>query len=51
MAVGMKMNPKTKAILDFRMRPFGLASYYDAFRAVREYTLKDVAGEIRCPCW
>jgi hypothetical protein len=49
MAVGMKMNPKTKTILDFRMRPFGFASYYDAFRAVREYNLKDVAGEIRCP--
>jgi hypothetical protein len=49
MAVSMKMNPKTKTILDFRMRPFGLASYYDAFRALREYNLKDAAGEIRCP--
>jgi len=49
MAVGLKLNPKAKIMLDFRMRPYGFSSYYDAFRAAREYNMKDVAGQIRCP--
>ena len=31
------------------MRPYGMKSYYDAFRAVREYHLAEVAPRIRCP--
>jgi len=49
MAMGLKLNPKSKIMLDFRMRPYGFSSYYDAFRAVRDYNLKDLAGAIRCP--
>jgi hypothetical protein len=31
------------------MRPYGVTSYYDAFHVVRQYNLKDVAGQIHCP--
>ena len=47
--MGMRMNPRSAAALKFRMRPYGLTSYYDVFHAVRQYDLKDVAAEIRCP--
>ena len=49
MGAAMKFNPRSKIVLDFRMRPFGMTSFYDAFQAVRDYNLKDVAGQIRCP--
>src|SRR5450755_686107 len=42
--MGMASNARAKAMLRFRMRPFGMASYYDAFHAVREYNLAEVAG-------
>ena len=47
--VGMASNPRAKMMLRFRMRPFGLASPYDTFRAVRDYNLTDAAARIRCP--
>jgi hypothetical protein len=47
--VGTASNARAKAMLRFRMRPFGMASYYDAFHAVREYNLAEVAGRIQCP--
>jgi len=47
--MGTASNVRAKATLAFRMRPFGTASYYDAFRAVEQYRLADVAGQIRCP--
>jgi hypothetical protein len=47
--MGTASNPRAKAMLRFRMRPFGMASYYDAFHAVREYNLSEVAGRIKCP--
>lgn len=47
--MGTASNLRAQALLRFRMRPFGTASYYDAFHAVRNYTLADVAGRIRCP--
>lgn len=47
--LGVRMNPRSAAALKFRMRPYGITSYYDVFRAVRQYDLKDVAAEIRCP--
>jgi hypothetical protein len=31
------------------MRPFGVSSYYDAYKAVEAYTLKGVIKQIRCP--
>lgn len=43
------LNPAARANLVFRMRPYGFASYYDTYKAVMEYNLRDVAGEIRCP--
>ena len=46
---GTASNAKARGMLRFRMRPFGMASYYDTFHAVREYNLKEVAGRIRCP--
>jgi hypothetical protein len=47
--MGTSSNARAKAMLRFRMRPFGTASYYDAFHAVREYNLAEVAGRIQCP--
>jgi hypothetical protein len=47
--MGTAANARAKAMLRFRMRPFGMASFYDAFRAVAEYKLADVAARIRCP--
>lgn len=38
-----------RAVLAFRLRPYGLKSEYDVFQAVRAYTLDGVADKIRCP--
>ena len=46
---GTASNARAKAMLRFRMRPFGMTSYYDAFHAVRDYNLAEVAARIRCP--
>lgn len=46
---GAAANPRSAALLRFRMRPYGMASYYDVFRAVEQYNLADAAGRIRCP--
>jgi hypothetical protein len=43
------LDPSSKLYLNFRMRPFGFASYFDTFTAVMQYNLTDVAGQIRCP--
>jgi hypothetical protein len=48
-ALGLKLQRRSRITMAFRMRPYGFTSYYDAFHAVREYNLKDVAGQIRCP--
>jgi Prolyl oligopeptidase family len=42
-------DPATKSNLNFRMRPFGFTSYYDTYRAVLAYNLRDVAARITCP--
>ena len=31
------------------MRPFGFGSYFDAYKAVMKYNLRDVAQKIQCP--
>lgn len=49
MAIGLRFSHEAKAYLAFRMRPYGVTSYYDAFRAAQQYTLKDLAGQIQCP--
>jgi hypothetical protein len=41
--------PAQLALLRFRMRPYGLSSPYDAFKAVEAYRLQGVADKIRCP--
>jgi hypothetical protein len=41
--------PAARATLAFRMRPYGTESYYEVFRAVEQYHLKGVAGQIQCP--
>jgi hypothetical protein len=43
------LDPATKNSLIFRMRPYGVASYYDAFKATMDYNLTDVIGKIECP--
>jgi Prolyl oligopeptidase family len=42
-------DPARKSNLNFRMRPFGFTSYYDTYKAVQTYNLRDVAGHIQCP--
>lgn len=43
------LDPTSKLYLNFRMRPFGFASYFDTYTAAMQYSLADVAGQIRCP--
>src|SRR5277367_4306209 len=43
------LDPASEAYLSFHMKPYGCTSYCDAFKAVQEYSLTDVAGQIRCP--
>lgn len=46
---GFKQEPALAADLAFRSRPYGLSSYFDVFTAVRQYNLRGVTGQIRCP--
>ena len=48
-AMNDDMPATMKSGLEFRMRPFGLTSYYDIYKAVMQYNLTGVAGQIRCP--
>jgi dienelactone hydrolase len=41
--------PRENATLAFRMRPYGFASPYDAFKAAQSYTLDGLVDRIRCP--
>lgn len=43
------LDPATRNSLAFRMRPYGMTSYYDVFKATLDYNLADVAGKIACP--
>lgn len=43
------LSPATRATLRFRMRPFGLASYFATYKAVMEYNLRGSAEKIACP--
>jgi hypothetical protein len=38
-----------RAQLEFRMRPFGMTSTYDVYKALEEYRLDGLAEEIECP--
>jgi hypothetical protein len=43
------LDPATKNSLVFRMRPYGVTSYYEAFKAAMNYNLTDVIRKIECP--
>ena len=43
------VDQSTGAVFAFRSRPYGFASPYETYRAVREYTLAGVVDRIRCP--
>lgn len=49
MQKGVESNARARGLMRFRMRPFGMTSYYDTFHAVQEYNLAAVASRIRCP--
>ncbi|HLJ45935.1 MAG TPA: hypothetical protein VKU01_08005 [Bryobacteraceae bacterium] len=49
MSMGVKFNPRSRMVLSSRMRPFGMSSYYDVYAALADYSLKNVAAQIRCP--
>ena len=45
-----ELDPATKAALGFRMRPYGLTSYFDVFRATAQYRITpEIAARISCP--
>jgi hypothetical protein len=47
--LGKSLPPRSRATLTFRMRPFGFTSYFDTFKAVLDYNLRDTAQKIQCP--
>jgi len=47
--MGVSANPRTRGMLRFRMRPYGIPSFFDIFRAVQQYNMKEAAAQIRCP--
>lgn len=49
MAFGLKFSPDTARTWRFRARPYGTSGYGETIRAVREYTVADVASQIRTP--
>jgi hypothetical protein len=50
MGWGLKFSPGERTMLAWRMRPYGVTSYFDFFTAAEQYRLteSDLAG-IRCP--
>ncbi len=46
--LGKALQPQSRATLSFRMRPFGYTSYFDTFKAVLDYNLRDIAQKIQC---
>ena len=50
MALGLRLSPRVRAMITWRMRPYGTTSPFDFFTAARAYTLtEDVAARITCP--
>jgi hypothetical protein len=49
MQEGIAQDPKLAALFRFRTRPYGLTSPYDVYTAVRQYTLRGITQQIRCP--
>jgi cephalosporin-C deacetylase-like acetyl esterase len=46
--MGAATNVRARMSLRFRMRPYGMTSYFDAFQAVQQYKLAEVAARVRC---
>ena len=44
-----EMKPGMRAQLEFRMRPFGMSSAYDVYKALEDYKLDGLVEQIRCP--
>lgn len=49
MAFGMRFSPETARTWRFRARPYGAGGYGETIRAVRRYTVAEVAGRITTP--
>lgn len=50
MELALRFSPATRAMMAFRMRPYGTTSPYEFFATARAYTLTDeVIGRITCP--
>lgn len=49
MALGMKFSADTARTWQFRARPYGTSGYGETIKAVRTYTVADVAAEIMTP--
>jgi hypothetical protein len=47
--IELKINPRSAAALLLRIRPFGLNSAFEAFKAARQYNLSGIVNQIRCP--
>ncbi|MBV9328455.1 MAG: prolyl oligopeptidase family serine peptidase [Chloroflexi bacterium] len=50
MELSLSTSPETRALLGFRMRPYGTTSTFDFFTAARAYTLSaETVQQISCP--
>lgn len=45
----LKFQSRVKDMLQFRMRPYGVDSYFDFMRSLQTYSLKGLASQIQCP--
>ncbi len=49
MARAERFSGEVRAQLEFRMRPFGMDSPYEVYKALENYTLERVIDRVRCP--
>jgi hypothetical protein len=48
--LGLRLTPRVRAMMTWRMRPYGTTSPFDFFTAARAYTLtEDVVRQVSCP--
>ena len=46
---GMRLSKSVRGTAAFRMRPFGMETPFDVFKALEDYTMDGVAERIECP--
>ena len=46
---GMRLSKSARGTATFRMRPFGLETAFDVFKALEDYTMDGIAERIECP--